>query len=585
MTHGIAITGSGIVCAIGADKTMVADALKSQRSGIGTMQHLKSTHKELPVGEVKMTNDQLKESLGVATTLEISRTSLLGAYALRQAIDDAGFTVEQLNKSRVALISGTTVGGMDITEQHYKAMTAGDVKSLQYIEQHDCGSNTNDIAKILGLRCQVTTISTACSSAINAIILGARMLLAGEVDYVLAGGSESLSLFHLNGFNSLMILDHEQCRPFDSTRQGLNLGEGAAFVVLQRTDSLGQDAIVQAYVAGFGNRCDAFHQTATSPEGIGAYLAMKDALTMANIAPETIDYINAHGTGTPDNDRSESVAIAKLFGSQLPYVSSTKSYTGHTTSASGSIETVISLIAMHEHFVPVNIPWASQDADCLTPYIESGVSRDLHTVLCNSFGFGGNDSSLLLTDYKVQLEATKADETRILAESEVCTVEELAGLKEFISPIETRRMSKMMKASLLTSIRCLKEAGIQQPDAIIIATRFGMLENGEKILDNIVTNGEDGISPTQFMQSTHNTIAGALAIRFNCHGYNITYSQGSESLDWALRDARKLLAEGKVKTVLVGLHDECPPKFQSFYKACGIEVSSELVSKSILMSL
>lgn len=585
MTHGIAITGSGIICATGSDKATVADALKRQRSGIGTMQHLKSTHTELPVGEVKMTNEQLKALLGVAATLEISRTSLLGTYALRQAIADANLTVEQLNGSRVVLISGTTVGGMDITEQHYQAMTAGDVKSLQYIEQHDCGSNTNDIAKILGLRCQVTTISTACSSAVNAIILGARMLLAGEADYVLAGGSESLSMFHLNGFNSLMILDHEQCRPFDATRQGLNLGEGAAYVVLQRTDSLRQDTAVQAYVAGYGNRCDAFHQTATSPDGVGAYLAMSDALSMAHIAPKEVDYINAHGTGTLDNDRSESAAITKLFGSQPPCVSSTKSYTGHTTSASGSIETVICLIAMQEHFIPVNIPWANQDADCLTPYVEAGASKELHTILCNSFGFGGNDSSLLLTDYEVQLPATQPVKTRILAESEVCSSEDLIGLKKFISPIETRRMSKMMKASLLTSIKCLKEAGIQQPDAIIIATQFGMLENGEKILDNIVTNGEDGISPTQFMQSTHNTLAGALAIRFNCNGYNITYSQGRESLDWAINDARKLLAEGKVKTVLVGLHDECPPKFQTFYKACGIDVSSELVSKSILMTI
>lgn len=583
MSQSIAITGSGIICAIGNDKKTVAESLQNHRSGIGTMQHLSSVHKELPVGEVKQSNEELKILLNISLDVEVSRTSLLGAYALRQAIDEAGLSVEQLKDKRVTLISGTTVGGMDVTERHYHSMVEGDKEALKLVTKHDCGSNTEEIAKLIGLSCEVTTISTACSSALNAIILGARMLLANETDYVLAGGSESLSVFHLNGFNSLLILDHEQCRPFDATRQGLNLGEGAAYVVLERKDDIKRDVNIQAFVRGYGNRCDAFHQTATSPDGEGAFLAMKDALEMGHIAIDEIDYINAHGTGTQDNDRSESAAIKRLFGSNIPCVSSTKSYTGHTTSASGSIETVISIIAMQNNFVPVNIPWKLQDEDCITPRIITQ-HKALNNVLCNSFGFGGNDSSLLLSTSEFKIDEITVQDNSILAEYEVTDSEELKELKEFVSPIESRRMGKLMKASLLTSLKCLKNAGDIVPDAIIVATKFGMLENGEKILDSLDANGEESISPTQFMQSTHNTIAGSMAIRFKSHGYNITYSQGEESLAWAIKDAHKLLSEGKAESVLVGLHDECPSKFRAFYERLGLDVPTEIYSKSILFT-
>lgn len=583
MSHSIAITGSGIICAIGSDKKTVAKSLQNRKSGIGIMQHLNSVHKELPVGEVKQSNDELKELLGVSLDIELSRTTLLGAYALKQAIDDAGLSIAQLNDKKVTLISGTTVGGMDVTEHHYHSMVEGNKDALKYVTRHDCGSNTSEISKLLDLNCEVITISTACSSALNAIILGVRMLLANETDYVLAGGSESLSVFHLNGFNSLMILDHEQCRPFDATRKGLNLGEGAAYVVLERKDDIKRDVNIQAFVRGYGNRCDAFHQTATSPNGEGAFLAMKDALEMGHISVSEIDYINAHGTGTPDNDRSESAAIKRLFGSNVPCVSSTKSYTGHTTSASGSIETVISIISMQNSFVPVNIPWKLQDEGCIIPQTISE-HKSLNNVLCNSFGFGGNDSSLLLSTSEVEIDDIVIKENRILAEYEVTDPDELKELKEFVSPIESRRMGKLMKASLLTSLKCLKKADYIIPDAIIVATKFGMLENGEKILDCLDINGEKGISPTLFMQSTHNTIAGTMAIRFKSHGYNITYSQGEDSLGWAIKDANKLLSEGKVKTVLVGLHDECSSKFRIFYETLGLDVPPEIYSKSILLT-
>ena len=144
-----------------------------------------------------------------------------------------------------------------------------------------------------------------------------------------------------------MILDHERCRPFDATRAGLNLGEGAAFVVLESEESANKRGVnVHAYLTGYGNACDAYHQTASSEDGEGAYLAMKEALDMAHLTPKDIQYVNAHGTGTPNNDQSESVSLRRIFGDEIPLISSTKSFTGHTTSASGSIEAVICILAM-----------------------------------------------------------------------------------------------------------------------------------------------------------------------------------------------------------------------------------------------
>ena len=384
-------------------------------------------------------------------------------------------------------------------------------------------------------------------------MLGAEMLKNDEVDMVVAGGSEPLSRYHLNGFNSLMILDRQRCRPFDESRAGLNLGEGAAFVVMEKNVSNGL-----AYVCGYANRCDAFHQTATSKEGEGAYLAMSGALQDAGILPGDIDYINAHGTGTPDNDASESEAFKRVFGDSLPDMSSTKSYTGHTTSAAGSVETVISILAMQYGFVPASLGWSRPIPGGVIPSMgKSGI--DLNYVMCNSFGFGGNDTSLILsktTPSSKESVSKEASHVRVVSREIVCEDESLPKLKEFLSPMESRRMGKLMKASLLSAFLALKNAGIDRPDAIIAATSKGMLELSTLFLEDISANHEELLKPTIFMQSTHNTIASAIAIRTGCHGYNITYSQGDNSTSWAIHDAIRLLRKGEAKYVLICDFDE-----------------------------
>ena len=404
MAGRLVITGAGVVSALGCGKAVSLEALRACRSGIAPVKYLKGGPEGLPVGEVPLSNEEMAAKAGVPLSMASNwpRTTLMSILALKEALEDASIgyperhTLPSVKKSPVSVclseipvIGGTTVGGMDVTERIYPRVSA----------LHSCGASTDLAVEFLGGAKFSTTLSTACSSATNAIIYGANLIRSGKFQCVVCGGSESLSAYHFHGFNSLMILDKEPCRPFDATRAGLNLGEGAAYLVLETEESALKRGVKPiAVLSGWGNACDAFHQTASSPDGEGAFLAMRKALEMAGVELSAIDYINAHGTGTPNNDASESAAIKRIFGESLPPVSSTKAFTGHTTSASGSIKAVFCLLALQHGFVPLQLNWSTPDPSCIVPQTEP-LEKELRNILCNAFGFGGNDSSIILSAY------------------------------------------------------------------------------------------------------------------------------------------------------------------------------------------
>jgi 3-oxoacyl-[acyl-carrier-protein] synthase-1 len=234
------------------------------------------------------------------------------------------------------------------------------------------------------------------------MIYAARLIRNGYLDWAIAGGTDALSRFTINGFNSLMILDNELCRPFDDTRKGLNLGEGAGYVVLaseKMVALLAQQPTVK--LSGFANANDAYHQTASSPEGRGNFDAMSGALAEAGLQPSDIDYINLHGTGTANNDSSEGIAISRLFGTDLPYVSSTKTYTGHTLAACGGIEAIYATLAIEEGVVFPNLRFQHQMKELeFAPQTNLLEGKEIRHVLSNSFGFGGNCTSLIFSKVK-----------------------------------------------------------------------------------------------------------------------------------------------------------------------------------------
>lgn len=285
---------------------------------------------------------------------------------------------------------------MDLTERFFAEFMHDDSRGrLRMAAHHDCADSTLAIARYCKIDGFTTTISTACSSAANALMTAAKLLRHGLADRVVAGGTDALCRFTLNGFKSLMILDPAPCRPFDAGRAGLNLGEGAAYLVLERDESRTRNPY--CYLSGFANANDAHHQTASSADGEGDYLAMQGAIHMGGLTPAEVDYINVHGTGTPNNDLSEGTAMRRLFGDAVPAFSSTKAYTGHTLAAAGSIEAVFSALALRHGEIYPGLNFTSPDpALGLTPVVRY-TKYPLQNVLSNSFGFGGNCSSLLFT--------------------------------------------------------------------------------------------------------------------------------------------------------------------------------------------
>jgi 3-oxoacyl-[acyl-carrier-protein] synthase-1 len=228
-------------------------------------------------------------------------------------------------------------------------------------------------------------------------MFGARLIRHGLLDRALAGGNDAMSKFTLNGFNTLMILDKHPCKPFDKNRMGLNLGEGAAFLVLESEKALGNRSPICELI-GFANANDAYHQTASSPEGYGPFLSMSKALETAGLKPGSIDYINAHGTGTDNNDLTEGIAIERIFGDNIPPVSSTKPFTGHTLGAAGAVEAVISILSLQHQNIYPNLNYKDKIEELkFEPVRELRTGIKLENVLSNSFGFGGNDSTLIFS--------------------------------------------------------------------------------------------------------------------------------------------------------------------------------------------
>lgn len=543
----IAITGIGAISAIGRNCAETLQSLLNEQSGIGTMRQLGSVHTELPVGEVPFPDAELKRMAGIDAAEPMPRTALLGLIAAREALEMAN-----CSNTGLAFISGTTVGGMDLTEQHWSDYQNG--QATENIRLHEADMSTRTIASHLSPFAFTATPSTACSSALNAIMLGANLLRTGQVKAALVGGAESLSKFHLNGFNTLMILDHAPCRPFDATRAGLNLGEGAGYLMLEcEEDALSRGATILGYIGGYANTCDAYHQTASSENGEGAFLAMRGALQMAGLQPKDIDYINAHGTATPNNDASESAALHRLFGEQTPAVSSTKAFTGHTTSASGGLEAVFCVLAMQHRFIPANLNW-SQSAEGLVQPVRHTEHRSLRHVLCNAFGFGGNESALVISQEGIDLsEASLSSHLTPLVS--IDHIDD-ATVSQLVGGAEARRMTPQMRRIVAAVRLALQQSGITLPDAILCETRWGCMAQSMRFLQDMLDNDEQQLKPTPFIQSTHNTVASLIAIMTGNHGYNATYAQELQAPSAAMNDIEAQMALGMIDSALVLRFDE-----------------------------
>lgn len=391
----IVITGAGIITPLGASLNENREALVTGKSGLSSLHNFSSRYASaLPFGEIKITDDKFRQMLHVSEP-GVTRTTLLALYALQQAIDDRGLSANELQSQDTALINGNTVGGMCMTDELYQDANHREIGS-EFINSYDLGSVNMYLSARFGICGIVNTFNTACSSSANAMMYGARLLKSGLAKRVIVGGADSLAKFTINGFNSLNILSSSPCRPFDAERSGLNLGEGAAFFVLEKEEDIGNRK-VYAELSGWSNTNDAFHPSSLSDDGEGPYLAMRQSLQVAGLQTNDIDYINTHGTATENNDEKESIAMLRLFGNRVPAFSSTKSNIGHTLGAAGAVEAAFCILNLRHQELYKSLNFEKPiDTTGLTPVTEYRKTNLTH-VMSNSFGFGGNCSSLIFS--------------------------------------------------------------------------------------------------------------------------------------------------------------------------------------------
>lgn len=399
----------GTLNAIGGNITQFSAALKQGVCGIAKIDLFDTrefrTHKG---GQIK--NFDPRRSIPPEFSLKrMSRADQLSFTAALEALTDAGLLpLSAPLKENMGVAIGGGSGGLLEAERFYAQMLEKGPGGAKFsrLSAIFCASSADRIASNLGLLGPKSTFMTACSAGATALGYARDLIASGQADVMLAGGVEPMCRITYAAFNALKSIDEDVCRPFDKNRAGLSLGEAAAMMVLEPLEAaLERGARIYGEILGYGVTCDSFHMTAPDEQASGAVRAMKAALADSGLAPEDIDYINAHGTATPINDVTETRAIKEVFGKRaygVP-VSSTKSMHAHTLGASGALEGVVSLLALSGGFIPPTIHLSERDPECDLDYVSEGArSARLRAILSNSFAFGGNNTTLVFGRYEGQ---------------------------------------------------------------------------------------------------------------------------------------------------------------------------------------
>jgi len=396
----VAITGLGVITAIGESIPTFSEALFSGKCGIGPIS-LFDTAGFPCQAAAQIRNKNLKALFKPQETRRFSRCDLLGLIAAQEAILDSNLDLERSSHNRIGVVLGSGAGGMLSWERYRRTSWLKKAKPRPSLLLPVAHCTLTDLIashyRLTGFR---ATISTACSSSATSIGYGFDLIRSGAQEIIVTGGSESLSELTFAGFSSLRLMDPEYCRPFDKSRRGLSLGEGAAILILEdyeRAEDRG--ATIYAEVLGYATNSDAFHMTSPDPEAMGMSRVIVKALEAAGVSADQVDYINAHGTATKINDQMETKAIKRVFGEKGARnlaISSTKSMVGHCLGSAGAIEAVATIQALCEQAVPPTIHLENPDPDCDLDYVPNkSRTREIRTALNNSFAFGGNNTSVV----------------------------------------------------------------------------------------------------------------------------------------------------------------------------------------------
>jgi 3-oxoacyl-[acyl-carrier-protein] synthase II len=400
----VLITGIGSWNGFGGGVPAFLDALRAGACAIGPMTLFSTdgfrTHRAAvaPAAEIGGFVPAPLES-------RLSRSDRMAVASAREAWLASGIAEAGLGSERIGVVVGGTTGGMLEAEDILRRRQSGELRRMpaRGLVAMPVHSTADVLAAVFGCRGPRLTVVTACSSSANALGIAADCIQDGRADALLAGGTDAHCKMTYAGFNALQALAPDVCRPFDRRRAGLSLGEGAAmFVLEEERHARRRGANVVAELAGYGTSADAYHMTAPDPKGRGAVAAMRRALAEARLAPQDIEYVNAHGTGTFQNDPIETRAIKTVFGAHARRlaVSSTKSQVGHCLGAAGAIEILATVLALRDGFLPPTVNLEEPDPECDLDYVpRQARARELRAAVSNSYGFGGNNTSVVLKAY------------------------------------------------------------------------------------------------------------------------------------------------------------------------------------------
>ena len=594
----VAITGVAITCALGNGAEEVWKAVRDGESGIRLTKRLDvstlSCHYSGEVQRVPAPGRRPRGRLDRATRLSLS--------ASEEAIASAGLAVEEYDPYRVGVALGTSVGGLDEGEKfHWQLLRGGvDAARKHHLLVYPLYTSADAISVAFGLKGPKVVISNACAAGANSIGWAVEAIRNGRADAMVAGGVDVLDILSLAGFDSLKALDPQPCAPL-SRSTGLNLGEGAAIVILEAESAARtRNANVLGWLMGYALSSDAHHATAPDPSGSGARRAMTRALQQAGLRPDEVDYVNAHGTGTPANDSSEPKAIDALFAGvekKIP-ISSTKSQVGHMLGAAGAIEAAISTLALRDGVLPPTINVA--EPATLTRDIVPNAARqhDVNVVVSNSFAFGGNNCSLVfgtrpgtsapwpsrrvvitgagvvspvgigrrafldaIRDGRSAVGPASRVDLRLSRTGQAAEITE-TGYRKFVDPSYARRLDQLGLLVLSSCRMALQDANYKITRAtaervgMIFGTFTGPLETVAALTETIGTAGPDKVNPRLFPNSVMNAAVGHACLSLQVKGPLSTLATGCASGVAGLGYAVDLVRQGEADLMLAVAADE-----------------------------
>ncbi|WP_066639351.1 beta-ketoacyl-ACP synthase II [Desulfolucanica intricata] len=409
MHKRVVATGIGVISPVGTGIESFWPTLTAGVSGIGKITRFDPTDFSTQIaGEVKDFNPL--DFLDKKEARRMDRFAQFAVAATKMAVDDAALDLEKIDRNRVGVVVGSGVGGLETLEDQANVLSKRGPGRISpfFVPMMIANMGAGQIAIAFGLRGPNITTVTACASSTNAVGDAVKLIQRGHADVVIAGGTEApITPLAVGGFCSMRAMStrndapEEASRPFDADRDGFVIGEGAAILVLESEEhALKRGARIYGEIAGYGTTCDAYHITAPEPEGTGAAASMQMALEDAGIKPEQVDYINAHGTSTPLNDKLETIAIKRVFGDRAKHlaVSSTKSMTGHMLGAAGALEAAVCLLVINRNLIPPTINYRTPDPDCDLDYVPNVARKaKVDVAMSNSFGFGGHNATLIFS--------------------------------------------------------------------------------------------------------------------------------------------------------------------------------------------